>query len=112
MESKENAAQVHDDEPVEALLRDPFGFIQERFRTALTEERAPRDGDWGIREVAHRLTADAIKFNSLPEINASGGIETIREHVMCMLLAAEPLFRWRWRWRRSWDWGSRSTWHV
>lgn len=82
MESKENAAQVHDDEPVEALLRDPFGFIQERFRTALTEERAPRDGDWGIREVAHRLTADAIKFNSLPEINASGGIETIRENVL------------------------------
>ena len=36
------------------------------------------------------------------------GIETIREHVMGMLLGAEPLFGWRWR--RSW--GSRSTWHV
>jgi len=82
MISKENAAQLHDDDPVEALVRDPFGFIQERFRTAFTEEQAPRDGDWGISEVTRRLTAHAIKFNALPEINASGGIETIRENVL------------------------------
>ena len=85
MESKENAAQVHDDELVEALLRDPFGFIQGALSNRPHGRAGARDGDWGIREVAHRLTADAIKFNSLPEINASGGIETIRENVLVRL---------------------------
>lgn len=68
-------------EDVDQLARDPTGFVQSAFRRSRANAPnagAPCDDDWGVRDVANRLACDASRFARVREINAHGGVETVR----------------------------------
>lgn len=68
-------------EDVDQLARDPTGFVQSAFRRSranASNEGTPCDDDWGVRDVANRLACDAARFARVREINAQGGVETVR----------------------------------
>ena len=68
------------DEDIDALERDPLGFIQSAFRRSLATHdgsHAVSDGDNGVRAIVSRLVASG---RPLREINGAGGIERSREN--------------------------------
>jgi len=63
------------------VLADPLGFVQQSFASSLREGK-PTDGDHGVSQAMQMLIEDGAIFDSIPEINACGGVETIKPNTL------------------------------
>jgi hypothetical protein len=67
------------------ILADPLGFVQQSFTSSLGAVAGggkPTDGDHGVSQAVRMLIEDGASFDSIPEINACGGVETIKPNTL------------------------------